>query len=400
MTWILTLTKPRIVGLRPCMTYNKNITKQQTNAQFCYFHSMHMCSCLRCIAKWRKRCLQPPKILYSFFILFLTISVIYSWLPVVDNNNISMAAMCHSQTILQSCCGTGRTAPSNSLAGDVCLRDYDISRCVLVDNRTLYESADLVVFHHFELRRHKTAPSSESPSARQTVVGMAFIRSATKQQQLVAIQQPFNLTMSYHPQADITVPYGKLLQRKPDLDFVIPKNKSYEACWVVSNYIKQHKRSAVFQELKNHLNVQLYGLAAKKTLPKEALLPTISRCYFYLAFENTVSPHYITEKLWRNSFQAGTVPVVLGPPRRDYEAVVPPNSFIHVDDFKSIKALAEYLRGLTKDPEKYNAYFTWRQDYTVKLYTDWRERLCNICPIYGQFPTRKVYEDLRVWKKW
>ncbi len=382
------------------MTYNKNITKQQTNTQFCYFHSMHMCSCLRCIAKWRKRCLQPPKILYSFFILFLTISIIYSWLPVVDKQqhlNGSNVSLPNNITILLWHWPYGT---QYSLAGDVCLRDYGISRCVLVDNRTLYESADLVVFHHFELRQHKQhLPVNLHRPAKQWWVWLS-LEAPQSNSNLLPYNNLFNLTMSYHPQADITVPYGKLLQRKPDLDFVIPKNKSYEACWVVSNYIKQHKRSAVFQELKNHLNVQLYGLAAKKTLPKEALLPTISRCYFYLAFENTVSPHYITEKLWRNSFQAGTVPVVLGPPRRDYEAVVPPNSFIHVDDFKSIKALAEYLRGLTKDPEKYNAYFTWRQDYTVKLYTDWRERLCNICPIYGQFPTRKVYEDLRVWKKW
>lgn len=391
------LDKTTSCWLRPCMTYNKNITKQQTNAQFCYFHSTHMGSRLRCIAKWRKRLLQPLK---TLLVLFLIISIIYIWLPVVDKQqhlNGSNVSLPNNITILLWHWPFGT---QYSLAGDVCLRDYGISRCVLVNNRTLYESADLVVFHHFELRLHKQhLPVNLHRPAKQWWVWLS-LEAPQNNNNLLPYNTLFNLTMSYHPQADITVPYGKLLQRKPDLDFVIPKNKSYEACWVVSNYIKQHKRSAVFQELKNHLKVQLYGLAAKKPLPKEALLPTISRCYFYLAFENTVSPHYITEKLWRNSFQAGTVPVVLGPPRRDYEAVAPPNSFIHVDDFKSIKALAEYLRGLTKDPEKYNAYFTWRQDYTVKLYTDWRERLCNICPIYGQFPTRKVYEDLRVWKKW
>uniref|UniRef100_A0A672QK11 Fucosyltransferase n=1 Tax=Sinocyclocheilus grahami TaxID=75366 RepID=A0A672QK11_SINGR len=380
------------------MMSNKNITKRQTNAQFCYFHSTLMGSSIRCIAKWRKTHLQPPK---TLLVLFLAISFIYSWLLVVNKQqhlNGSNASLPNNITILLWHWPYGTRY---SLAGDVCLKDYGISGCVLMDNRTLYGSADLVVFHHFELKLHKQhLPVHLRRPAKQRWVWLS-LEAPQNNGNLSPYNNLFNLTMSYHSHADVTVPYGKRLQRKkPGLDFIIPKNKSYEACWVVTNYQKWHKRSAVFQELNKNLNVQLYGLSAKKPLPKEALLPTISRCYFYLAFENTQSPQYITEKLWRNAFQAGTVPVVLGPPRRDYEAVAPPNSFIHVDDFKSIKALAEYLRGLTKDPEKYNAYLNWRQDYMVKLYTDWRERLCNICPIYRQLPTQKVYEDLRAWAKW
>ncbi|XP_073681288.1 alpha-(1,3)-fucosyltransferase 7 [Garra rufa] len=354
------------------------------------------------MAKWKKRHLQPSK---ALFVLFLTISFIYTLLLVVDKQqqqeqhlNWSNASLPNNITILFWHWPYGIRY---SLEGDVCLRDYGISGCVLVDNRTLYESADLVVFHHFELSlRKQHLPVHLHRPAKQRWVWLS-LEAPENIGTLSSYNNLFNLTMSYHPHADITVPYGKLLQRsKQGLDVVTTKNKNYEACWVVSNYQKWHKRSAVFQELNKNLKVQLYGLMANKPLPKEALLPTISRCYFYLAFENIQSPHYITEKLWRNAFQAGTVPVVLGPPRRDYEAVAPPNSFIHVDDFKSVKALAEYLRGLIEDPVRYNAYFTWRQDYTVKLYTDWRERLCNICPIYRQFPSHKVYEDLRKWKKW
>ncbi|XP_043077740.1 alpha-(1,3)-fucosyltransferase 7 [Puntigrus tetrazona] len=350
---------------------------------------------IRCIAKWRKRHLQALK---TVLVLLLTVSISISWL-LVDKQHLngSTESLPNNITILLWHWPYGT---QYSLEGDVCLRDYNISGCILVDNRTLYESADLVVFHHFELRVHNQhLPVDIHRPAKQKWVWLS-LEAPQNNGNLSPYNTLFNLTMSYHPQADITVPYGKLLQKKPDFDVVIPENKSYEACWVVSNYQKRHKRSDVYQELKKNLKVQLYGLAATKPLPKEALLPTISRCYFYLAFENTQSPHYITEKLWRNSFQAGTVPVVLGPSRRDYEAVVPPNSFIHVDDFKSIKALAEYLRGVIKDPKRYNEYFTWRQDYVVKLYTDWRERLCNICPIYGRFPTQKVYEDLSVWTKW
>ncbi|XP_050948199.1 alpha-(1,3)-fucosyltransferase 7 isoform X2 [Labeo rohita] len=367
-------------------------------------HGTHMGAVIRFIAMWRKRHLQPPK---TLLVLILTTSVIYTLFVIyfVDKQqqqqqhlNDSNASLPNNITILFWHWPYGIPC---SLAGDVCMRDYGISGCVLVDNRALYESADLVVFHHFELMHNKEhLPVHLHRPTKQRWVWLS-LEAPQNNGNLSPYNNLFNLTMSYHPNADITVPYGKLLQRrKRGFDIVTPKNKSYEACWVVSNYQNWHKRSVVFQELNKNLNVQLYGLSAKKPLPKEALLPTISRCYFYLAFENTVSPHYITEKMWRNAFQAGSIPVVLGPPRRHYEAVVPPNSFIHVDDFTSIKALAEYLRGLIKDPVRYNAYFTWRQNYTVKLYTDWRERLCNICPIYGQFPSQKVYEDLRVWKKW
>ncbi|XP_051960201.1 alpha-(1,3)-fucosyltransferase 7 [Xyrauchen texanus] len=340
----------------------------------------------RCMSRWILRT------------IFLTIFFTLIFMVYDKNQNGSSGLLKKNITILLWHWPYGT---QYNLTGDVCQKDYGISRCSLEDNHKFYESADLVVFHHFELKmKRQHLPLDRPRPATQKWVWLS-LEAPQNNGDLWAYKNLFNLTMSYHPQADITVPYGKMLPReKPGLDFVISNNKSYEACWVVSNFKRRHKRSTVFQELKKNLNVQLYGLFAKKKLPKEMLLSTISGCYFYLAFENIESPHYITEKLWRNAFQAGTVPVVLGPPRRDYEAVAPPTSFIHVDDFKSIKALAKYLRDLTKDPEKYNAYFTWRQNYTVKLYTDWRERLCNICPIYGQFPTQKVYEDLRTLSKW
>lgn len=328
------------------------------------------------------------------------ISLIYGWLFMFkeQNHHISDESLKSNITILLWHWPFGI---QYSLEGDVCLKDYGIAGCRLVDNRALIESANLVVFHNHELKiRKERLPVDFPRPASQRWVWLS-LEAPANNGYLTEYKNLFNLTMSYHPQADITVPYGKLIAKeKPTQDFIIPKNKTHEACWVVSNYQEGHYRSAVYQKLKEIINVQVYGHFAKRPLEKLTLLPTISQCYFYLAFENTESPHYITEKLWRNAFLAGAVPVVLGPPRGDYEAVAPPKSFIHVNDFNSTEALAKYLRCLTKDPEKYNAYFTWRQNYTVKLYTDWRERLCNICPLYERFPTKKIYKDLTTWTKW
>lgn len=49
----------------------------------------------------------------------------------------------------------------------------------------------------------------------------------------------------------------------------------------------------------------------------------------------------------------------MGPSRAEYELVAPPYSFIHVDDFESVKELAEYLMELDKDDELYAKYLHW-----------------------------------------
>jgi len=78
---------------------------------------------------------------------------------------------------------------------------------------------------------------------------------------------------------------------------------------------------------------------------------------FVLAIENTVTePGYITEKLW-GVFGTGAIPVYWGAP--DFERYVPNHSVINVRDFKSPKALAEYLHRVHNDPELYQSYFAW-----------------------------------------
>ena len=47
----------------------------------------------------------------------------------------------------------------------------------------------------------------------------------------------------------------------------------------------------------------------------------------------------------------------MGARLEDYERVAPYNSFIHVEQFKGPKELAEYLLELDKDDKKYNQYF-------------------------------------------
>ncbi len=283
----------------------------------------------------------------------------------------------------------------------VCMDKYEIPRCFLEDNRSLFTRADVVVFHHYELwTGHSKLPLHLTRPPMQKWLWLS-LEPPMNNHNLSNYNSLFNWTMSYRRDADIFMPYGELVSKRTNATYVIPKKSDCLVCWVVSKYKANQSRSLVFQQLKKHIPsklIEVYGQWSQRPLSNKKLLSTISQCYFYLAFENSVSTDYITEKLWRNSLQAGSVPVVLGPPRNIYELSIPPESFIHVNDFSSIKALANFLSQVAADRERYESYFRWHNYYDVRMYTDWRERLCNICTRYDQLSKhKKVYNDLYSW---
>ncbi|XP_051533452.1 alpha-(1,3)-fucosyltransferase 7 [Myxocyprinus asiaticus] len=285
---------------------------------------------------------------------------------------------------------------------NVCLDKYGIPGCFLEDNRSIFAQADVVVFHHHELwTGHSKLPLHLRRPPMQKWLWLS-LEPPMNNHNLSNYNGLFNWTMSYRHDADIFMPYGQLVSKNlTDDRYVIPKKGDCLICWVVSKYKANQNRSLVFQQLMKHIPsklVEIYGHWPKRPLSDNKLLSSISRCYFYLAFENSISTDYITEKLWRNSLQAGSVPVVLGPPRKIYELSIPPESFIHVNDFSNTKALATFLKQVAANRKHYESYFRWRNYYSVRTYTDWRERLCTICIHYHQLSRHiKVYNDLYSW---
>ena len=83
----------------------------------------------------------------------------------------------------------------------------------------------------------------------------------------------------------------------------------------------------------------------------------VSKKYkYYLAFENSNCVDYITEKFW-DSLKHKVLPIVMGARVEDYQAVAPPNSFLHVDSFAGPEELAEHLKYLDENPRDYNKHF-------------------------------------------
>ena len=65
----------------------------------------------------------------------------------------------------------------------------------------------------------------------------------------------------------------------------------------------------------------------------------------------------------------------MGGRKEDYEAIAPPNSFIHVDDFSSPKFMADYLLMLNEHDDLYSEYFNWKNTGSFVNTKFW----CRMC---------------------
>ena len=107
----------------------------------------------------------------------------------------------------------------------------------------------------------------------------------------------------------------------------------------------------------------------------------ISHYMFYLAFENTIEPGYVTEKVM-DALIAGVVPVYLGS-TEDCKKLLPhPKAAIFLDDFRGdAQRLGAYLQRLAANETAYEEHRAWRRTFDpVKqsplLLKSWP---CSVC---------------------
>jgi len=86
----------------------------------------------------------------------------------------------------------------------------------------------------------------------------------------------------------------------------------------------------------------------------------------------------------------------MGAPRSDYEQAAPPESFVHVDDFPSPRELADFLRSVAADRERYNSFFRWKG---IGEYIDTKFwcRLCAMLHETRRTGRHSVYQRLEHW---
>jgi hypothetical protein len=174
----------------------------------------------------------------------------------------------------------------------------------------------------------------------------------------------FDFTMTYRWDADVPLMYWgpelrPLLLRPPG-----PKTAPAPAVFFSSNLRERSGRTQYVRELMRHIQVDCYGRAfPNRQLAgdrgRESKLVTLSRYRFDLAFENSVSRDYVSEKFF-DPLVAGCVPVYRGAP--NIEDFAPgDHCFISAADFGGPQDLAAYLQHLTHNPAEYAAYFAWKE---------------------------------------
>ncbi|TKR58573.1 hypothetical protein L596_030001 [Steinernema carpocapsae] len=194
----------------------------------------------------------------------------------------------------------------------------------------------------------------------------------------------FNLTATYRTDSDIRMFYGAFRERSQKVNISekvasIIKKKKNLALQLVSNCHTQSNRETLAKELGKFMNITSYGSCFGRTCDEKCEEDAVESHFFYLAFENSVCPDYVSEKFFRLS--RGIVPVVLS--RKIAQNVAPSESFIAVDDFPTPKDLAEYLIHVAAHKQLYALYLRWMESYEVEK-SNWGA--CDLCKAAHEKP--------------
>ncbi|KRX77732.1 Alpha-(1,3)-fucosyltransferase C [Trichinella sp. T6] len=226
----------------------------------------------------------------------------------------------------------------------------------------------------------------------------------------------YTLTMTYRTDSDIYSPFGYFKRRKNPIEIdreqllAVARNKTKMIGWLGSNCKAASKRYLYMDELKKHIDLDIYGKCGLDKCAKTELIYTeedpceqlFRRDYkFYLAMENSVCNDWVTEKIF-NRINMVSIPIIFN--RSIYEAHVPGDAFIAADDFDSPQKLADYLHKLASNDEKYIQYFEWRKHYETVTFPDGvNSGFCRLCQHLtdeknnGNFHISPKAQDLQSW---
>ncbi|KAI4902359.1 hypothetical protein NFI96_030548 [Prochilodus magdalenae] len=277
---------------------------------------------------------------------------------------------------------------------DTCEPKFGIRNCRITDDRSQYENAHGVLFHVRDIDKEIPTLQKLPRFPLQMWVWMNS-ESPGYSPRLEGADDLFNLTSNYRRDSDIWTPYGWIMKaNEEERAFQIPK-KDKLVCWIVTHWNDQFKRVIYFNEFSKHIEVDGFGQHFGRQVSNDDYFKIIASCKFYLSFENSIYKDYISEKVY-NPLVLGTVPVVIGPPRDNYEEFLPRNAFIHIDDFKTPKDLAEHLKLVDKNPEMYERYFDWRKHFVAKL-GDPEEHACRTCEYIRVNRNFRVFKNVNKW---
>ena len=249
--------------------------------------------------------------------------------------------------------------------------------CIATYNKSKLHVADALLFHgrDVELNRNGIYSAStlrklrrENGKYSQKWIFLAHETPQRDENIYKPFDGVFNWTATYNRNSDVFIPYGQFKRRNPTQTLTInyAKMKKYLAAWPVSNCgVKLRLEYAL--ELEKYIPLTVYGGCGRLFKNKGECPRQNKDCHdrlglykFYFAFENEFCQDWMTEKYWR-AIKVGSVPVVMG---ENFEGLAIPGSYIDVNNFTSIRKLADYLLFLDKNDEEYNKYFAHKSIFT------------------------------------
>ncbi|XP_015521586.1 3-galactosyl-N-acetylglucosaminide 4-alpha-L-fucosyltransferase FUT3 isoform X1 [Neodiprion lecontei] len=300
--------------------------------------------------------------------------------------------------------------------------DCSVNNCRLSYDSGDVEEADAVLIHLHKTTGVKDLPDKVKPEKRMKQ-RWVFLTDESPLHTFLAGGQSissynglFNWSMSYRMDSDVPVPYGRtvmMIQRNSSTDTQkYTKAKTKLVAIMGSNCGGSNKRWDYAARLKVALaeRMDAYGHCLKgdtKSCPGHFTkdCEALDDYKFYLAFENSNCREYLTEKPFWHGYRKHAVPVIMGASRENCRQLLPPKSYIHVDDFANPATLADYLLYLDTNDQEYSKFHAWRNQFDVLnehgYFQSTSRHYCRLCEALNyNDPSVKVYNHLEdFWSK-
>ncbi|XP_023948539.2 alpha-(1,3)-fucosyltransferase C-like [Bicyclus anynana] len=310
-------------------------------------------------------------------------------------------------------------------------RNCKYTNCYVTDNRTFlgdYTKFDVIAFAGQEVVE---MAKNELPERRSPHQKFVFATRESADNYPVCSERFdnfFNWTWTYRLVSDakwgyvavrdangnvigpkINMEWLKLAEMEPVSEELKEKlrKKTKAAAWFVSNCYSHNDRGNFVKTLqamlqKYNLGVDVYGgcgpLKCSQVNQDDCNRMLSDDYYFYLAFENSNSEDYVTEKVLYG-LEYDTVPVVLG--GANYTRFMPDGSYLDARELGPAK-LADKMYNLIQNPDLYAEYFRWRNHYSFHSRYDSPDTddFCRYCAMLNDeelVKSTSIYEDFRHW---